>query len=73
MEGGDGFSAIGWHLRPEYAVNGGTADAAMGVFSPNEDTVPRALVEVKGPNVDLDRDRSLSQGAVRGAGAKARC
>lgn len=58
-------NAAQWHLRPEYAVNGGTADAAIGIFSPNQETVPRALVEVKGPNVDLDRDRSQGRTPVQ--------
>ena len=47
-----------WNLWPEFPLNGGQADAAIGVFTSANGAVPRALVELKGPTVNLDRDRS---------------
>lgn len=46
-----------WDLEPEYGVNGGEADAAIGWFPGSQPDALRAVVEVKGPTVDVDRDR----------------
>lgn len=54
-----------WDLQPEYAVNGGSADAGIGVFGQSQTTTLRALVEVKGPQVSLDRDRSQGRTPVQ--------
>ncbi len=54
-----------WHLWPQYGVNGGTADAAIGQFRPDGHEPPRALVELKGPLVDVDRDRSRGRTPVQ--------
>jgi hypothetical protein len=54
-----------WDLQPEYAVNGGSADAAVGAFAQFQTPSPRALVEVKGPQVSLDRDRSQGRTPVQ--------
>lgn len=57
--------AATWNLHPEYSLNGGTADAAVGLFSQDAPTVPRALIEVKGPTVNLDRDRAQGRTPVQ--------
>lgn len=46
-----------WQLQPKYGLPGGEADAAIGFFSADGSDPPRALVELKGPTVNLDRDR----------------
>ncbi|MBM3333252.1 hypothetical protein FJY63_01180, partial [Candidatus Sumerlaeota bacterium] len=45
-----------WNLEPQYQVNGGTADGALGLFR-NGEKRPFAILELKGPRVNLDRDR----------------
>lgn len=47
-------NADAWELQPKFPVNGGTADAAIGSFSP-ESSAPQALIELKGPTVNVDR------------------
>jgi hypothetical protein len=54
-----------WEFQPKYPVNGGTADAAIGVFRPGGAEPPRALIELKGPLVNVDRDRSQGRTAVQ--------
>jgi len=46
-----------WNLKPKFFVNGGTADAAIGLFESEHKQLPRALIELKGPKVNVDRDR----------------
>ncbi len=46
-----------WHIEPEFRLPGGQADAAVGVFRNGRKTPPRAMIELKGPTVNLDRDR----------------
>ncbi len=46
-----------WNLKPKFFVNGGTADAAIGLFESEHKQPPRALIELKGPKVNVDRDR----------------
>lgn len=53
-------------LAVKYPVPGvGTADAALGVFNPDGSGTPYAVVELKGPHVDLDRDKSNGRTAVQ--------
>lgn len=47
-----------WDLWQEFPVNGGSADAAIGSFAAEADPIPVAVIELKGPKADLDRDRS---------------
>jgi hypothetical protein len=54
-----------WQLQPKYSLPGGEADAAIGFFSANGSDPPRALVELKGPTVNLDRDRFKGRTAVQ--------
>ena len=44
-----------WELESQFAVPGGIADAAIGVFGSAQEAQPRVLIELKGPTVDLDR------------------
>jgi len=46
-----------WHLKPKFYVNGGEADAAIGMFQSGQKHFPRAIIELKGPNVNVDRDK----------------
>jgi hypothetical protein len=47
-----------WELRPRFPVPGGTADAAIGKFREKGEQALHALVELKGPTVNVDRDRT---------------
>jgi type I restriction-modification system DNA methylase subunit len=46
-----------WHLWPKYSLPGGEADAAIGQFDENTPGPPVVLMELKGPTVNIDRDR----------------
>lgn len=46
-----------WNLQAQYAVPDGTADAAIGIFTADNGHPPRVLIELKGPRVNVDRDR----------------
>jgi hypothetical protein len=46
-----------WNLEPKFAVNGGQADAAIGVFAARQKPQVRAVIELKGPTVNVDKDR----------------
>jgi len=46
-----------WELRPQFPVPGGTADAAIGKFRDQGEEQLRAVVELKGPTVNVDRQR----------------
>ncbi len=54
-----------WNLQPQFRLNGQTADAAIGFFEQRCDVTPRALIELKGPTVNLDRDRSAGRTPVQ--------
>ena len=62
-----GFSADKdcWDLQPQFAVNDGTVDAAIGVFGKGLAGASAAMVELKGPTVNLDRDRSNGRTPVQ--------
>jgi len=49
--------AAQWHLQAQFAVPGGAADAAIGSFSAEGKLLPSAMIELKGPKVNVDRDR----------------
>lgn len=53
-----------WNLVSPFNVNGGAADGAIGRFWPGGNDVPRALIELKGPMVNVDRDRFSGRTAV---------
>ena len=46
-----------WNVWPKYSVPDGEADAAIGVFDETTKWPPLALMELKGPTVNVDRDR----------------
>lgn len=52
----DGASV--WHREQHFSIAGQTPDAVLGTFSASEAHEPLAVVELKGPTVHLDRDRS---------------
>ena len=54
-----------WNLKPKFSVNGGEADAAIGLFQSGKKSVPRAVIELKGPTVNLDRDKFNGRTAVQ--------
>jgi len=54
-----------WHLESQFAINGGTADAAIGHFRPTGRQTPRALIEFKGPATNIDRDRFAGRTPVQ--------
>ncbi len=54
-----------WNLKPKFSVNGGEADAVIGLFQSGKSTVPRAVIELKGPTANLDRDKFNGRTAVQ--------
>ena len=54
-----------WELEVSFGVNGGTADAALGLFAHGKPPRPYALIELKRPLVNVDRDRSNGRTAVQ--------
>ena len=54
-----------WNIQPKYSINGGQADAALGIFRSGQKIPPRAVIELKGPTTDLDRDRVNGRTAVQ--------
>lgn len=53
-----------WHLEQHRAIAGQTPDAVLGQFRESSDAPPLAVIELKGPNVHVDRDRSNGRTAV---------
>lgn len=53
-----------WHQEQHRAFGTQTPDAVLGRFMPGEPLPPLAVVELKGPLVHLDRDRSNGRTAV---------
>jgi len=53
-----------WHREQHFQIAGETPDAILGFFRQTEDHKPRAVIELKGPKVHLDRDRSNGRTAV---------
>jgi type I restriction-modification system DNA methylase subunit len=53
-----------WHREQHYQIAGETPDAVLGFFRQTEDHKPLAVIELKGPSVDLDRHRSNGRTAV---------
>lgn len=46
-----------WNLEPKFTANGGIADAAIGVFNHKQQKNPRAVIELKDPLTNVDKDR----------------
>jgi len=53
-----------WNVQPKFRVDGQVADAAIGIFETRKRATPRALIELKGPKVNVDRDKSGGRTAV---------
>ncbi len=53
-----------WNRDQHHSIAGQTPDAILGVFRPNVTHQPLAVVELKGPTVRLDRDRSNGRTAI---------
>ncbi|MDZ4685656.1 MAG: DNA methyltransferase [Planctomycetaceae bacterium] len=53
-----------WHREQHHQIAGETPDAVLGFFQQSSDHKPLAVVELKGPNVHLDRHRSNGRTAV---------
>jgi len=54
-----------WNLKPKFSVNGGQADAAIGLFQSGKKPTPRAVIELKGPMANVDRDKFNGRTAVQ--------
>ena len=54
-----------WNLEQKFSVNGGEADAAIGLFEHGRKNSPVAVIELKGPTVNVDRDRFNGRTAVQ--------
>ncbi|MFH1371039.1 MAG: DNA methyltransferase [Planctomycetota bacterium] len=54
-----------WNFQQKYSVNGGQADAAIGIFSARQKPQVRAVIELKGPTVNVDKDRSQGRTPVQ--------
>jgi hypothetical protein len=54
-----------WNLNPKYSINGGIADAAIGLFNNDTPATPLAVIELKGPQTNLDRDRFNGRTAIQ--------
>jgi hypothetical protein len=46
-----------WNLEPKFTANGGIADAAIGIFDQKQQRIPKAVIELKDPTVNVDKDR----------------
>jgi hypothetical protein len=46
-----------WNLQPQSRLNDLTADAAIGFFEVHGEMKPRGVIELKGPTVNVDRDK----------------
>ena len=46
-----------WNFQQKYSVNRGQADAAIGIFGADRKPQVRAVIELKGPKVNVDKDR----------------
>ena len=53
-----------WHRQQHHEIAGETPDAVLGFFRAGQSLEPLAVVELKGPTVHLDRDRSRGRTAV---------
>ncbi|MEO8495894.1 MAG: DNA methyltransferase, partial [Planctomycetota bacterium] len=53
-----------WHRHQHLVIAGQTPDAVLGFFRQTESHKPLAVIELKGPDVHPDRDRSNGRTAV---------
>lgn len=53
-----------WHRQQHHNIAGETPDAILGFFRQSEEYKPLAVIELKGPTIHLDRDRSNGRTAI---------
>lgn len=53
-----------WNVEAKRTIHGQTPDAVLGFFQQDQDADPLAVIELKGPLIHLDRDRSNGRTAV---------
>jgi len=46
-----------WNFQQKFFVNGGQSDAAIGIFAANKKPQVSAVIELKGPTINVDKDR----------------
>lgn len=46
-----------WNFQQKFSVNSGQSDAAIGIFPAGQKPQVRAVIELKGPTVNVDKDR----------------
>ncbi|MEQ8838949.1 MAG: N-6 DNA methylase, partial [Lacipirellulaceae bacterium] len=56
--------ATKWNLEQQYNLSGQFPDAVLGNFGEELEPEPKAVLELKGPRVHLDRDRAGGRTAV---------
>jgi hypothetical protein len=54
-----------WTLEQHHTIAGQQPDAILGHFKPEQPHEPLAVIELKGPRVHLDRDRSNGRTAIQ--------
>ncbi len=54
-----------WTLEQHHSIAGQEPDAVLGKFKAGEPAQPLAVVELKGPRIHLDRDRSNGRTAIQ--------
>jgi len=54
-----------WNFQQKYSVNDGYADAAIGIFDAKRKAQIRAVIELKGPTANVDKDRAQGRTAVQ--------
>jgi len=55
-----------WNFQHKFFVNGGEADAAIGIFdAKRKKPQVRAVIELKGPTTNVDKDRTQGRTAVQ--------
>lgn len=54
-----------WELEQKYSIDGGEVDAVVGLFHSHRKKTPHAVIELKGPAVNVDRDKSNGRTAVQ--------
>ena len=54
-----------WNFQQKFSVNGGQADAVIGTFGANVKPHVRAVIELKGPTVNVDKYRSAGRTPVQ--------
>ena len=62
-----------WNFHPKFSVNGGQADAAIGIFGKSKKPQVHAVIEFKGPTVNVDKDRSAGRTPVQQCVSRGAC